>query len=361
VTADSSALKGLILSGGRGTRLQPFTHTRAKQLMPIANKANLDYAVEDLIDAGITEIGIVVSPETGDAVAAHLGDGSRFGANFTFIRQNEPGGLAHAVRTAREYLGQSPFVMYLGDNLLDGGIRHLLIPWRAGLAQACILLTRVTNPSSFGVCVRDETGRVVRLVEKPQEFVSDLALVGVYLFTPEIHDVIATLRPSQRGELEITDAIQGLVDLGRTVHAEQVKGWWKDTGRPEDLLDANRLILSRLEGDIRGHVEASSLTGQVFVHATATVRNSKIRGPVSIGPDALIEDSYVGPYTSIGANVRVISSEVEYSILIDGSSLEHIPGRVDSSILGGRASVTGRQAQRSTVQFFLGDGSSVKL
>jgi glucose-1-phosphate thymidylyltransferase len=358
---DSSQLKGLILSGGRGTRLQPFTHTRAKQLMPIANKANLDYAVEDLTRAGITEIGVIVSPETGDAVAQHLGDGSRFGANFTFIRQNEPGGLAHAVRIARDYLGSSAFVMYLGDNLLDGGINHLLDPWRRGEAQACILLTKVNNPSSFGVAVRDATGRVIKLVEKPKEFISDLALVGVYLFTPEIHDVIANLKPSARGELEITDAIQGLVDLGRTVHAEQVKGWWKDTGRPEDLLDANRLILSRLEGDVQGRVEGSSLTGEIFVHSTATVKNSKIRGPVSIAANAVIENSYVGPYTSIGAGARVISSEVEYSILIEGASLENIPNRVDSSILGERASVTGSQGQPSTVQFFLGDGSSVKL
>jgi glucose-1-phosphate thymidylyltransferase len=354
-------MRGLILSGGRGTRLQPFTHTRAKQLMPIANKANLDYAVEDLTRAGISDIGIIVSPETGDAVEAHLGDGTKYGAQFTFIRQTTPGGLAHAVRIARDYLSDSPFVMYLGDNLLDGGINHLLEPHLRGEADACILLTKVSNPSSFGVAVRDETGRVIKLVEKPKEFISDFALVGVYLFTPVIHDVIANLKPSARGELEITDAIQGLVDLGLRVHAEQVRGWWKDTGKPEDLLDANRLILSKLEGDVQGTVTDSSIIGEVFVHATATVKNSKIRGPVNIAAGAIIENSYVGPYTSIGANAKVISSEVEYSILIDGASLENIPNRVDSSILGERASVTGSQGQRSTVQFFLGDGSGVNL
>jgi glucose-1-phosphate thymidylyltransferase len=352
-------MKGLILSGGRGTRLQPFTHTRAKQLMPIANKANLNYAVEDLTRAGITDIGVVISPETGEEVKKHL-LAANLGAQFTFIVQDTPGGLAHAVRIARDYLSESPFVMYLGDNLLDGGINHLLEPFKAGQAEACILLTKVSNPSSFGVAVLEQ-GRVVRLVEKPQEFLSDLALVGVYLFTPVIHDVIANLKPSARGELEITDAIQGLVDRGLRVHAEQVRGWWKDTGRPEDLLDANRLILSRLERDVQGNVENSSLTGEIFVHASASIKNSKIRGPVSIAAGVVIEDSYVGPYTSLGENVRVISSEVEYSILIDGSSLEHLSQRMDSSILGQKAQVVGRNDKRNTTQFFLGDGSSVKL
>jgi glucose-1-phosphate thymidylyltransferase len=352
-------VKGLILSGGRGTRLQPFTHTRAKQLMPIGNKANLDYAVEDLTRAGITDIGVVISPETGEEVKKHL-LAANLGAHFTFIVQDTPGGLAHAVRIARDYLGESPFVMYLGDNLLDGGINHLLEPFKAGQAEACILLTKVPNPSSFGVAVL-EAGRVVRLVEKPTEFLSDLALVGVYLFTPVIHDVIANLKPSARGELEITDAIQGLVDRGLRVHAEQVKGWWKDTGKPEDLLDANRLILSKLERDVQGTVENSSITGEVFVHATATVKNSKIRGPVSIAAGVVIEDSYVGPYTSLGQNVRVISSEVEYSILIDGASLGHLSQRVDSSILGQKAQVVGETGTRNTAQFFLGDGSSIAL
>jgi glucose-1-phosphate thymidylyltransferase len=352
-------MKGLILSGGRGTRLQPFTHTRAKQLMPIANKANLNYAVEDLTRAGITDIGVVISPETGEEVKKHL-LAANLGAQFTFIVQDTPGGLAHAVRIARDYLSESPFVMYLGDNLLDGGINHLLEPFKTGQAEACILLTKVSNPSSFGVAVLEQ-GRVVRLVEKPQEFLSDLALVGVYLFTPVIHDVIANLKPSARGELEITDAIQGLVDRGLRVHAEQVRGWWKDTGRPEDLLDANRLILSRLERDVQGSVENSSLTGEIFVHATASIKNSKIRGPVSIAAGVVIEDSYVGPYTSLGENVRVISSEVEYSILIDGSSLEKLSQRVDSSILGNKAHVVGGSDKRNTTQFFLGDGSSVCL
>jgi glucose-1-phosphate thymidylyltransferase len=352
-------MKGLILSGGRGTRLQPFTHTRAKQLMPIANKANLNYAVEDLTRAGITDIGVVISPETGEEVKKHL-LAANLGAQFTFIVQDTPGGLAHAVRIARGYLSESPFVMYLGDNLLDGGINHLLEPFKAGQAEACILLTKVSNPSSFGVAVL-EAGRVVQLVEKPKEFLSDLALVGVYLFTPVIHDVIANLKPSARGELEITDAIQGLVDRGLRVHAEQVRGWWKDTGRPEDLLDANRLILSRLERDVQGSVENSSLTGEIFLHASASIKNSKIRGPVSIAAGVVIEDSYVGPYTSLGENVRVISSEVEYSILIDGSSLEHLSQRMDSSILGQKAQVVGGSDKRNTAQFFLGDGSSVKL
>jgi glucose-1-phosphate thymidylyltransferase len=355
-------VKGLILSGGRGTRLRPLTHTRAKQLVPIANKANLDYAVDDLVRAGITDIGVVISPETGDEVRRHL-ETSSFGAGvrFTFILQDHPGGLAHAVKIARDYLQNDPFVMYLGDNLLDGGISHLLEPYRAGGVDACILLTRVPNPSSFGVAVKDADGRIVRLVEKPKEFLSDLALVGVYLFTPRIHQIISDLKPSPRGELEITEAIQQLLQSGGNVHAEEVRGYWKDTGKPDDLLDANRLVLSRLRANVRGTVENSEIVGEVEIQPGAVVRNSRLRGPISIAAHALIEDSYIGPYTSIGEHARVIGSEVEYSILMRGSRLETLAKRLDSSILGEDAEVIGEPHKRNTVQFFLGDKSSVKL
>jgi glucose-1-phosphate thymidylyltransferase len=354
-------VKGLILAGGRGTRLRPLTHTRAKQLVPIANKANIDYVVEDIVRAGLTDIGVIISPETGAEVSAHLGDGSRFGCQFTFILQDQPAGIAHAVKTARAFLGDEPFVLYLGDNLLDGGINHMLEVFNEGAIEACILLTKVSNPSSFGVALKDQTGRITRLVEKPKEFISDLALVGVYLFSPKIHEVIATLKPSARGELEITEAIQGLLERGVTVHAEEVRGYWKDTGNAKDLLDANRLVLSRLRYDVQGTVEDSEIVGEVQITRGATVRRSRIRGPVSIASGAVVEDSYVGPYTSIGSSAVIRHAELEYSILMNGAHLEGIKRRVDSSILGEDAQVQGEAARRNTVQFVLGDCSSLIL
>jgi glucose-1-phosphate thymidylyltransferase len=354
-------VKGLILSGGRGTRLRPLTHTRAKQLVPIANKANIDYVVEDIVRAGVTDIGVVISPETGAEVSAHLGDGSRFGCAFTFIPQDQPAGLAHAVKISQGFLGNDPFVMYLGDNLLDGGINHMLEVFNAGGIEACILLTKVPNPASFGVAVRDETGRITRLVEKPKEFISDLALVGVYVFSPRIHQIIATLKPSARGELEITEAIQQLLESGATVHAEEVRGYWKDTGNASDLLDANRLVLSRLRYDVQGTVEDSELVGEIAIAAGAIVRRSRIRGPVSVAAGAIIEDSYVGPYTSIGDGAIVRHAELEYSILMGGAQLQGTGKRLDSSILGEEAQVIGETGRRNTVQFFLGDRSVVKL
>jgi glucose-1-phosphate thymidylyltransferase len=354
-------MKGLILSGGKGTRLRPLTHTRAKQLVPIANKANIDYVVEDIVRAGVTDIGVVISPETGEEVKNHLGDGSRFGAILTYILQDRPGGLAHAVKIAKPFLQNDPFVMYLGDNLLDGGIEHMLETFNKGGVEACILLTKVSNPSSFGVAVRNESGHIERLVEKPKEFISDLALVGVYLFTPRIHEIIANLKPSTRGELEITEAIQNLLEAGFVVNAEEVRGYWKDTGNAADLLDANRLVLSRIHREILGLVESSEIVGEVQIALGATVRNSSIRGPVSIAAGAIIEDSYIGPYTSIGENARVLHSEIEYSIMMPGAKLENLEKRLDSSILGEEASIIGESHKRNTTQFFIGDRSTVKL
>jgi glucose-1-phosphate thymidylyltransferase len=354
-------MKGLILSGGKGTRLRPLTHTRAKQLVPIANKANIDYVVEDIVRAGVTDIGIIISPETGEEVKHFLGDGSRFGASLTYILQDRPGGLAHAVKIAQPYLGQDPFVMYLGDNLLDGGIDHMIETFNSGTVEACILLTKVSNPSSFGVAVRDSSGKISRLVEKPKEFISDLALVGVYVFTPKIHEIIAVLKPSARGELEITEAIQNLLEAGHTVHAEEVRGYWKDTGNAADLLDANRLVLSRVEREIAGSTTNCEIVGEVQIAAGASVINSRLRGPISIAAGAVVENAYVGPYTSIGANASVKNCELEYSILMQGARLEGIARRVDSSILGEEVSVIGEVTRKNTIQFFLGDKSSVKI
>lgn len=356
-------MKGLILSGGKGTRLRPLTFTRAKQLIPIANKPNLFYAVDDLVAAEITEIGVVISPETGEEVRAALGDGARWGARFTYITQAQPLGLAHAVRTARDFLADDPFVMYLGDNILSGGITHLVEDYRHGGKDCLILLTPVPDPTQFGVAVLDAHDRVTRLVEKPADPPSNLALVGIYLFCPAIHGIIDGLRPSARGEYEITDAIQGLVDAGYAVDARRVRGWWKDTGRPEDLLEANRLVLSQLTRDLRGTVEASEVAGEVVLEPGARLVRSTVRGPAHIAAGALIEDSYVGPYTAVGRDAIIAHSEVEYSILMDGVALRHLPCRLDASILGQGVDVNGQHAglRKHTLRLVLGDRSQVDL
>ena len=356
-------MKGLILSGGKGSRLRPLTHTRAKQLIPIANKPILLYAVEDLVNAGITTIGVIVNPETADEVRHALGAGVAQAAHFTFIPQASPLGLAHAVKTARQFLGDEAFVVYLGDNLLSGGIAHVVEEHRAGDYDAGILLTPVDNPSEFGVAVLDQDGRVVRLTEKPPDPISNLALVGVYLFSPFVHEVIDTLTPSWRGEYEITEAIQGLIDRGRPVKAHRVRGWWKDTGRPEDLLDANRLILSQCTRRIAGTVVDSEIVGNVVVEEEARIEASLIRGPAHIGAGAFVDHGYVGPYTSIGRHGRVILSEVEYSIILDHAEVRHLPYRLDGSIVGENALVDGKGngPRKNAMQLILGDRSQVKL
>ncbi len=364
-------MKGLILSGGRGTRLRPLTFTRAKQLIPIANKPNLFYVIEDLRNSGITDIGVILSPETGDEVKQALHDGSQWGVKFTFIVQDQPLGLAHAVKTAHPFLGEDPFVMYLGDNLLSGGIDFMVTQYYTEVEQdpesartrAMILLTPVENPRQFGVAMLNEAGQVVELVEKPQEPKSNLALVGVYLFGPAIHDVIATLHPSGRGEYEITDAIQGLVDRGYHVGSFEVRGWWKDTGRADDLLDANRLVLSQISRDIQGSVEHSEVIGEVVIEAGAQVISSQVRGPAHIAAGAVIADSYIGPYTSIGTEAQVIRSEVEYSILMTQVVLQDLPYRMDSSVLGRTVKVHRDETikRKQTIQLILGDRSQVHL
>jgi glucose-1-phosphate thymidylyltransferase len=290
----------LILSGGKGTRLRPITHTSAKQLVPVANKPVLFYGIEALVDAGVREIGIIIAPETGDEIRAAAGDGSRFGAEITYIVQDEPAGLAHAVLTAEEFIGGSPFVMYLGDNLLRDGIRGLVSTFREADPDALILLTPVEDPQSYGVAELDGE-RIVRLIEKPKDPPSNLALVGVYLFSPAIFEESRKLEPSWRGELEITEAIQGLIDDGREVLKEVVTGWWKDTGQLADMLEANRLVLEELESSVEGEVdEDSRVEGRVVIEAGARLERSVVRGPAVIGRGARIEDAYVGPYTSIG-------------------------------------------------------------
>src|SRR3954447_6634667 len=280
------SLKGLILSGGRGTRLRPITFTSAKQLVPVANKPVLFYGIEAMAEAGIREIGIIIAPETGDEIREVTGDGSRFGVELTYIVQDEPAGLAHAVLTAEPFLGDAPFVMYLGDNLLQGGIAELVGRFASSLPDALILLTPVADPEHYGIAELDGDGGVARLVEKPPEPRSDLALVGVYMFTALIHEAARAIRPSARGELEITDAIQWIVDEGHRVDPHIVRGWWKDTGRLDDMLEANRLILDTLEARVEGELIDSQIDGRVVVEPGARLERTVVRGPAVIGAGA---------------------------------------------------------------------------
>jgi glucose-1-phosphate thymidylyltransferase len=354
-------MKGLILSGGKGTRLRPITHTSAKQLVPVANKPVLFYGIEAMADAGIEEIGIIIAPETGDEIRTAVGDGSRFGVRVEFIVQDAPLGLAHAVLTAEPFLGKDPFVMYLGDNLLQGGISDLVDAFREHDPDALILLTPVPDPQNFGVAETDDDGRVTRLVEKPPEPKSDLALVGVYMFTALIHEAARAIEPSGRGELEITDAIQWLLDSGRRVEPHVVRGWWKDTGRLDDMLEANRLILDTLLPDIQGELIDSQVEGRVVVQAGARLERSTVRGPAIIGAGARITDAYIGPYTAIGEGCVIEHSEVEHSILLENSSVRHLGGRMESSLLGKNVTVARGERQPRAYRFMVGDNSEIGI
>ncbi len=354
-------LKGLILSGGAGTRLRPITHTSAKQLVPVANKPVLFYGIEALVEAGVTEIGIIIAPETGDEIREAAGDGSQFGAAITYIVQDEPAGLAHAVLTAEPFIGSSPFVMYLGDNLLRDGLRGLVATFERDQPEALILLTPVDDPQSYGVAELDGE-RIVRLVEKPKDPPSNLALVGVYLFSSSIFEASRSLEPSWRGELEITEAIQKLIDDRRPVQSEVVRGWWKDTGQLADMLEANRLVLEELETRLEGEIDdASKVEGRVVVEAGARVAGSVIRGPAVIGAGACIEDAYIGPYTSIGENVHVRRSEVEHSIILAGSVVEDLGTRMEASLLGREVKLTRSEGMPKTLRLLVGDRSEIEI
>jgi glucose-1-phosphate thymidylyltransferase len=352
-------IKGLVLSGGAGTRLRPITHTSAKQLVPVANRPVLFYGLDALRAAGIREVGIIVG-ETADEIEEAVGDGSAFDLSVTYIRQSAPLGLAHAVLTAEEFLGDSPFVMYLGDNLLRDGISELVDDFRRGDADAIILLQRVANPSAYGVAEL-EGERVVRLVEKPPDPPSDLALVGVYMFTSAIIESAKAISPSGRGELEITDAIQHLIDRGLRVEPHTVRGWWKDTGRIEDMLEANRLILDVLEPSIEGEVIDSTVEGRVVVEAGARLVGSWVRGPAIIGAGAVVEAAYVGPYTAISEDVVVRRAEVEHSIFLRGSRLEDLDARVESSLVGRNVTIARSTAKPRAYRFMVGDSSEIGL
>ncbi len=355
-------MKGLILSGGKGTRLRPLTFTQAKQLVPVANKPVLFYGIEALVEAGIREVGIIVG-DTKEEIRAAVGDGSRWGqgVKVSYIEQPEPLGLAHAVLVAESFLGREPFVMYLGDNILKSGITSLVEEFTRNKPNALILLTEVPNPQMFGVAeLRD--GKVVKLVEKPKEPRSNLALVGVYLFDQHIFQAARAIRPSWRNELEITDAIQYLVEHGFEVHPHLVTGWWKDTGKIEDLLEANRLILDSLAGRVEGEVDAESrVSGPVVLEKGAVVRASTIRGPVIIGEGTEVVESYIGPFTSIQGRCRIVRTEIEHSIVLEGSQIIDIGSRVDESLIGREVHIFKCPPKPSVYRFVVGDKGEIGI
>ena len=353
-------MKGLILSGGKGTRLRPLTYTSAKQLVPVANKPVLFYGIEALAGAGIRDIGIVVG-DTQAEIRAAVGDGSAWGVSITYIEQDAPRGLAHAVLISEPFIGAEPFVMYLGDNLLNKGISNFVEEFVREKPAAQILLARVPDPQMFGVAELAD-GRVVRLVEKPQEPKSDLALVGVYMFSPAVFDAVKAIRPSLRNELEITDAIQYLIDQGLEVRPHIVDGWWKDTGKLEDMLEANRLILDRIERRVDGSVDTESrVEGKVIVEAGAVVEHSVVRGPVIIGARAKIVHAYVGPFTSIMNDAEVRDSEIEHSIILEGSSISNLSARIEDSLIGKNVRIYRLPVKPSAYRFMLGDNSEVGI
>ena len=353
-------MKGLILSGGKGTRLRPLTYTSAKQLVPIANKPVLFYGIEALAAAGIREIGIVVG-DTQAEIRAAVGDGAQWGVRVTYIEQDAPRGLAHAVLISEPFIGREPFVMYLGDNLLNKGITGFAEEFIREQPAAQILLAHVPDPQMFGVAYL-ENGRVVRLIEKPREPTSDLALVGVYMFSSAVFDAVKAIKPSFRNELEITDAIQNLIDRGLEVRPHIVDGWWKDTGKLEDMLEANRLILETLERRVDGHIDAESrVEGKVVIDAGAIVERSVIRGPAIIGRGARITQAYVGPFTSIMNDCEVRDSEIEHSIVLEGSSISDLAARVEDSLIGKNVKIYRRPVKPSAYRFMLGDNSEIGI
>ncbi len=353
-------MKGLILSGGKGTRLRPLTYTSAKQLVPIANKPVLFYGVEAIVAAGIRDIGVVVG-DTKAEIQAALGDGSRFGARITYIEQDAPRGLAHAVLISEAYLKGEPFVMYLGDNVIADGITALVDDYRRLGCNSQILLAKVANPSQFGVAEL-ENGRVVKLTEKPKEPKSDLALVGVYMFDDSIWEAVKGIRPSARQELEITDAIQWLVDHGRSVHPHLVTGWWKDTGKIEDMLEANRIVLDTFTARGAGDVDAASrVEGKVVVEKGAKIERSTVRGPAIIGAGAEIRDAFVGPYTAVGQGCRIDRCEIENSIVLEGSRLERIPVRIADSLIGKNVRIHPGLERPRVHRFLVGDNSEIGI
>lgn len=356
-------MKALILSGGKGTRLRPLTYTGAKQLVPVANKPILWYGIEAIVAAGITDIGIIISPETGEEIKTKTGEGDRFGAKITYILQPQALGLAHAVKVAQPFLGDCPFVMYLGDNLIADNLNSFLEDFQRQNLDALILLRSVSNPTAFGVAKVDDKGRVIKLVEKPKVPPSNLALVGVYFFSTTIHDAISSIKPSARGELEITDAIDVLIEQQKRVEARQLKNWWLDTGKKDDLLEANRIILdTRIESTLEGELDSQSQAiGRVQIGKNSKIINSTIRGPAVIGGDCHIENCFIGPYSSLADGVTLIDADIEHSVILEGAKVLGIDRRIVDSVIGQRAQLKVASQRPKALRFLLGDDSQIEL
>ncbi len=357
-----STLKALVLSGGKGTRLRPLTYTSAKQLIPVANKPILFYVMESIINTGIKDIGLIISPETGEEVRRAVGDGNRWGVNIQYIVQDRPGGLAHAVKVARPFLGDSPFVMYLGDNLVGDGLDNYIEDFYRDHADALILLKPVENPAAFGVVEVAEDGKVLRLVEKPKEPKSNLALVGVYIFSSSVHTAIDRLRPSARGELEITDAIQELLNLGHSVKTRTLEKWWLDTGKKDDILSANTVVLDEYAKlDVKGRVDKlSQITGRVVIERGAEILNSKVRGPALIGENVKVLNSFIGPFSSIGNHCSIIDSAVEHCVILENVQIEGIE-RVEDSLIGRNTKIQKNPGNNKAMRMMLGDDNTIEV
>ena len=353
-------MKGLILSGGSGTRLRPLTHTSAKQLVPVANQPVIFYGIEALVEAGIKDIGIVIAPHTGEEIKDAVGDGANFGAKITYILQAEPKGLAHAVLTAKDFINGSDFVMYLGDNILRDGVVDLVNDFKKKQPDTMILLTEVEDPSAYGI-VELEGEKIIRLQEKPANPKSNLALVGVYIFTKKIFQAAERIKPSDRGELEITEAIEYLLNQGLDIEYSVVDGWWKDTGTVDEILAANRLILSSVKENIQGNIKDSDITGQVIIERGAKVIDSTIRGPVVIAKGANIKNSYIGPNTAIDENVNIKNSEIEHSIVLANSEINDIETRIEASLIAKNVTINKKTKPPKALTFVLGENSDIEI
>jgi glucose-1-phosphate thymidylyltransferase len=352
-------MKALVLSGGKGTRLRPLTFTCAKQLIPVANKPILAYVLDQIASTSIRKVGIIIAPDTGQFVKEYVKDGSSWGFSVKYIPQ-EPLGLAHAVKTARQFLGHDSFVMCLGDNLTGQGLNSFVKKFRSNHLDALIILKQVDDPSNFGIAQLDEKGNIVRLVEKPKTPMGNLAIIGTYLFSNKIHQAIERIKSSWRGELEITDAIQEMINMGFKVKAEILNSWWLDTGKKDDILSANAKILDEyINRDVKGTVTNSTVDGRVKVESEARIQNSTIRGPCVIGKSVVIEHSFIGPYTSIGAGSQIINSNVEYSVIQENVTIKDVE-RLEESLIGKNASLSRNQRNR-TIRLHVGDYSEVEV
>ncbi|OGD48221.1 glucose-1-phosphate thymidylyltransferase [Candidatus Bathyarchaeota archaeon RBG_13_46_16b] len=350
-------MKALVLSGGKGTRLRPLTFTTAKQLIPVANKPILGYVLDYISQAGIKDVGVIIAPETGQDVKNYVKDGSAWNVKVTYIPQ-EPLGLAHAVKTARDFLGEDDFIMYLGDNLIGKGVNELVAKFKKNNLDALILLKEVEDPTRFGIAVLDKKGHVVKLVEKPKTPPSNLGLVGVYVFSKEIHQSIDRISPSWRGELEITDAIQELINLGRKVEAEKLDNWWLDIGKKDDILYANARVLDEyVKRDVRTETTESKIEGRVAIQKGAKITNSVIRGPSIIGENCVIQNSFVGPYTSIGNQTQIIESSIEYCVVLENVFIKGVE-RLEESLIGRNTKIIDQK--QKALKVHVGDYSEVE-